>query len=322
MICNDILEAVGNTPLIKLNKLTAGLGADIYAKVEYFNPGGSIKDRVAVNIIKQAEKEGLINADTTIIEATAGNTGMGLALAAATRGYKCIFVMPDKMSCDKINLLEALGAKVVITPTNVAPDSEYSYNSVADKLSKKIRDSFRPNQFLNMNNPQAHYNSTGPEIFKDTEGLIDVLVVGVGTGGTITGAGGYLKEKKPSLKIVVADPQGSILSGGKAGCWKVEGIGEDFFPDTFNKDLVDEYIKVSDQESFSITRKLAKQEGLLVGGSSGTALAAAIKYAKKVDKKEMIVVVMPDTGRNYLSKIFSDSWMSNNDFSVDDSDEI
>lgn len=313
-VYNNILETIGGTPLIKLNKITAGLKADIYAKMEYFNPGGSIKDRIAVNIIDRAEKEGLINKQTTIIEATAGNTGMGLALVAATRGYRCIFVLPDKMSKDKIHLLEALGAKTVITPTNVPPDSPESYNGVAERLNKEIKNSFRPNQFFNSGNPQAHYKSTGPEIWEDTKGKVDVLVAGVGTGGTVSGAGKYLKERKPSLKIVVADPLGSILSGGKAGSWKVEGIGEDFYPDTFAKELVDEYIKVSDKESFQITRLLARKEGLLVGGSSGTATAAAIKYAKRIDRKALIVVVMPDTGRNYLSKIFSDQWLEENGY--------
>lgn len=313
-IYKDILETVGATPLIKLNKITAGYKANFLAKVEYFNPGGSVKDRIARAMLDKAEKEGLINKDTTIIEATAGNTGVGLALIAAVRGYKMIFVMPDKMSDDKIALLKAYGAEVVITPTNVPPDSPESYNGVANRLNKEIPNSFRPNQFFNLSNPEAHYKTTGPEIWQDTEGNVDVFVAGVGTGGTISGVGRYLKEKKPSVKLVVADPKGSILSGGEGGSWKVEGIGEDFYPDTFAKEIIDEYIKISDQESFDIARELSRKEGLLVGGSSGTAMASALKYAENSNQKENIVVMMPDTGRNYLSKIFSEDWLKENGF--------
>lgn len=314
----SILDAIGKTPLIRLNKMTAGLTADIYGKVEYFNPGGSVKDRIALNMILAAEKDGLIGEGTTIIEATAGNTGTGLALVAAIRGYKCIFVLPDKMSMEKVRLLEAYGARTIITPTNVGPDDPQNYNVVADRLAREIPNSFRPNQFMNKSNPEAHYQTTGPEIWDDTNGKVDVFVAGVGTGGTVSGAGRYLKERNPSVQIVVADPAGSILSGSEPGSWKVEGIGEDFFPATFDKELVDHYITVSDEESFRAARALATQEGLLVGGSSGTAMAAALRYAVDTQKSGTIVVLMPDTGRNYLSKMFDDVWLKENGFDTEE----
>lgn len=311
----NILQKVGKTPLIKLNKVSQGLKANFYAKVEYFNPGGSVKDRVALYMIENAERKGLIKPGiSTIVEATAGNTGAGLALAAAVKGYKMIFVLPDKMSEEKVSLLKAYGAETVIAPSNVPPDSPQSYNSVAERISKEIPNAWRPGQFINPDNPKAHYISTGPEIWEDTSGNIDVFVAGIGTGGTISGVGKYLKEKKKAVKIIGADPDGSILSGDKPKSYQVEGIGEDFYPDTYDKTIVDEFFRISDKESFSIARRLAREEGLLVGGSSGTAMAAAIKYAAKYGKKETIVVLFPDTGRNYLSKIFSDEWMKTNGF--------
>lgn len=310
----NILEAIGHTPLIRLNNLTRDIGSCIYAKVEYLNPGGSVKDRIGLAMIEAAEREGNLKPGGTIIEATAGNTGVGLALVAAVKGYGCIFVMPDKMSLEKINLLKAYGAEVIITPTSVSPDSPESYNGVADRLAKEIPNSFRPNQFENPNNPLAHYLSTGPEIWEDSGGAIEVFVAGMGTGGTISGTAKYLKEKNPDITIVGADPQGSILSGDSPRSYKVEGIGEDFIPKTFNRQLVDEMVRVSDKESFNTARRLARQEGLLVGGSGGTAMAAALKYAQRLSSPKYIVVLLPDTGRNYINKIFSDQWMQENGF--------
>ncbi|HSA30730.1 MAG TPA: cystathionine beta-synthase [Candidatus Omnitrophota bacterium] len=311
---NSILEAIGRTPLVRLNSLTKNIKSIIYVKPEFLNPGGSVKDRIGLTMVDAAEREGRLKPGGTIIEATAGNTGVGLALVAAIRGYRCIFVMPDKMSQDKINLLKSYGAEVVITPTSVAPDSPESYNGVADRLAKEIPGAYRPNQFENPNNPLAHYRTTGPEIWEDSEGQIEVFVAGMGTGGTISGIAKYLKEKNSAITIVGADPQGSILSGDSPHSYKVEGIGEDFIPKTFNRQVVDEMVRVSDKESFNTARRLAREEGLLVGGSSGTALAAALKYAERLDVPKYIVVLLPDTGRNYINKIFSDSWMQENGF--------
>jgi len=311
---NNILGQIGKTPLIKINRITKDLKAEIFVKAEFLNPGGSVKDRIGLAMIEAAEKEGKLLPGGTIIEATAGNTGVGLALVAAIKGYRCIFVLPDKMSQDKINLLKAYGAEVVITPTSVPADSSESYNGVADRLAKEIPNSFRPNQFENLNNPLTHYLTTGPEIWRDSEGRVEVFVAGMGTGGTISGVAKYLKERNPEIVIVGADPQGSILSGDTPKSYKVEGIGEDFIPKTFNRQLVDEMIRVSDKESFNIARRLAREEGLLVGGSSGTAVAAALKYAQRLKDKKYIVVLLPDTGRNYINKIFSDQWMQENGF--------
>jgi cystathionine beta-synthase len=311
---DSILDTVGRTPLVRLNRMARGLKATILAKVEYMNPGGSVKDRVAVKMIEAAEREGLIKPGGVIIEATAGNTGVGLALAAAVKGYRCIFVMPDKMSEDKISLLRAYGAEVVITPTSVAPDSPESYNGVADRLSREIPGAYRPNQFANPNNPLAHATTTGPEIWEDSGGDVDIFVAGMGTGGTITGTSRYLKEKNPRLVVVGADPEGSILSGDSPKSYKVEGIGEDFIPRTFDRQIVDEMVRVSDRDSFNTARRLAREEGILAGGSSGTALAAALRYAERLTEHRTIVVLLPDTGRNYLTRIFSDRWMQENGF--------
>jgi len=312
---DNILGAIGGTPLVRLNRVGAGLPAEFYAKVEYLNPGGSVKDRIALRMLEQAERAGLIKPGvTTVVEATAGNTGAGLALAAAVKGYKMVFVLPDKMSADKVSLLKAYGAEVVITRTDVAPDSPESYNGVADRLTREIPGAWRPGQFANPENPKAHYLSTGPEIWADTGGKVDVFVAGAGTTGTITGTGKYLKEQNPGLKVIGADPEGSILSGDRPGSYKVEGIGEDFFPEIYDRSVVDEWFRVSDKESFAAARRLAREEGLLVGGSSGTALAAALKYAEKCRRHETIVILFPDTGRNYLSKVFSDAWMKENGF--------
>ncbi|MEW6074859.1 MAG: cystathionine beta-synthase [Candidatus Omnitrophota bacterium] len=311
---NTILDAIGKTPLIRLNAITKNVRSRIYVKAEFLNPGGSVKDRIGLKMIEAAEREGKLKPGGTIIEATAGNTGVGLALVAAVKGYRCIFVMPDKMSQEKVNLLKAYGAEVVITPTAVAPDSPESYNGVADRLAEEIPNAFRPNQFENQNNPLAHYLTTGPEIWEDSRGEVEVFVAGMGTGGTISGTAKYLKEKNPDITIVGADPQGSILSGDSPCSYKVEGIGEDFIPKTFNRQIVDEMVRVNDKESFNVARRLAREEGLLVGGSAGTAVAAALKYAKRLEEAKYIVVLLPDTGRNYINKVFSDRWMQENGF--------
>jgi len=314
---NTILEAVGGTPLVRLNNIPRELKSIIYVKPEMLNPGGSVKDRIARAMIEAAEREGKLKPGGTIIEATAGNTGAGLALVAAIKGYRCIFVLPDKMSQEKINLLKAYGAEIVITPTSVAPDSPESYNGTADRLAREIPNAFRPNQFENPNNPRAHYLTTGPEIWRDSDGKVDVFVAGMGTGGTISGTAQFLKEKNPNVLIVGADPQGSILSGDTPRSYKVEGIGEDFIPRTFNRQLVDEMVRVTDEESFLMARRLAREEGILAGGSSGTALAAAMKFAQRLEQPKYIVVLLPDTGRNYIDKIYSDQWMMENGFLED-----
>ncbi len=311
---DNILKAIGRTPLLRLNNIAKEIESEIYVKAEFLNPGGSVKDRIGLKMIEAAEREGKLKSGGTIIEATAGNTGVGLALVAAVKGYRCIFVMPDKMSQDKINLLKAYGAEVVVTPTSVAPDSPESYNGVADRLAKEIPNAYRPNQFENPNNPLAHYMTTGPEIWEDSDGKIDVFVAGMGTGGTISGTARYLKEKNSDITIVGADPQGSILSGDTPRSYKVEGIGEDFIPKTFNRQVVDEMIRVSDKESFNTARRLAREEGMLVGGSAGTAMTAALKYAGRLEQPKYIVVLLPDTGRNYINRIFSDQWMQENGF--------
>lgn len=295
-----VLQAIGRTPLIQLNQITQNITSTIYAKVESLNPGGSTKDRIALAMIEAAEKEGLLQPGGTIIEATAGNTGVGLALIAAVKKYRCIFVLPDKMSQDKINLLKAYGAEVVITPTSVPPDSPDSYNGVAERLTKEIPGAYRPNQFENSNNPLAHYLTTGPEIWTDSNGEIDVFVAGMGTGGSISGIAKYLKEQNPNITVVGADPEGSILSGDSPKSYKVEGIGEDFIPKTFNRQLVDEMIRISDKESFNMARRLAREEGLLAGGSCGTAVAAALKYAARLSQPKRIVVLLPDTGLSLI----------------------
>ncbi len=307
---DTILQSVGRTPLVKLRRVTAGLAPTIVAKVEAQNPGGSTKDRVAVAMVADAEKRGWLRAGGTIIEATAGNTGVGLAMVAAVKGYRCIFVLPDKMSSEKISLLKAYGAEVVITPTNVPPDSPDSYGGVADRLSREIPGAWRPNQFTNLSNPEVHYRTTGPEIWEQTDGRVTHVVGGVGTGGTLSGVGKYLKERNPEVKIIGADPEGSILSGGTPGSWKVEGIGEDFVPKTFNSQLVDDWVRVGDAESFHVAREVARREGILVGGSCGTALAAGLRYARRLSATDLMVVICPDTGRNYLSKMYDDAWLA------------
>jgi cystathionine beta-synthase len=308
-VLETFLDAMGNTPLVRLRSVTRGVRPSVLAKLEMLNPGGSVKDRIALPMIEAAERDGKLKPGGTIVEPTSGNTGHGLAIAAAIRGYKCIFVMPDKMSQEKVALLRAYGAEVVITPTAVPPDSPESYYRVADRLTEEIPGAFQPNQYFNQENPNAHYATTGPEIWEQTDGRVDVLVVGVGTGGTITGTARYLKERKPALVVVGADPEGSLYSGDEVRPYLTEGIGEDFWPATFDPSVVDRYVRVSDRDAFRIARAVTRQEGILVGGSSGTAVFAALEVARDFDEDTTIVVVLPDTGRNYLSKLYSDSWL-------------
>lgn len=308
-LCKTILEAVGHTPLVRMGRVAEGITAAVYAKVEFVNPGGSVKDRIAMAMVEAAEREGLLKPGGTIIEATSGNTGVGLAMVAAVKGYRCVFIMPDKMSVEKIRLLKAYGAEVVITPTNAESNGPDGYSGVAQRLANEIPNAWQPNQFTNLCNPEYHYKHTGPEIWDQTDGKVTAFVSGIGTGGTISGVGKFLKEKNPKVKVVAADPEGSILSGDSPKPWAVEGIGEDYVPTTFNSQVVDEWIRVGDADSFNIARAMSTKEGLLVGGSTGTAMAAAIRFAKRLGPQDLVVVMCPDTGRNYLSKMYSDEWM-------------
>ncbi|GGF03649.1 cystathionine beta-synthase [Mycetocola zhadangensis] len=310
-----IVDLVGNTPLIKLHSVTDGIAATVLAKVEYFNPGGSIKDRIATRIIDAAEASGDLKPGGTIVEPTSGNTGVGLALVAQQRGYKCIFVVPDKVGEEKRNVLTAYGAEVVVTPTSVAPESPESYYSVSDRLAAEIPGAFKPNQYFNQNGPLSHYESTGPEIWNDTDGSVTHVVMGVGTGGTITGTGRFLREvSNGGVRIIGADPEGSVYSGGTGRPYLVEGVGEDMWPGAYDPGVVDEVIAVSDAESFAMTRRLALEEGLLVGGSSGMAVVAALQAARSLPADAVVVVVLPDGGRGYLAKIFNDPWMRSHGF--------
>lgn len=322
-IYDNILGAMGNTPLVRLNRVVRGVRAQIIAKVEYFNPGGSVKDRIGITIIEDAERSGKLKPGGTIVEATSGNTGVGLAIAAAIKGYKTIFVMPDKMSDEKIRTLRAYGARVVITPTNVEPDDPRSYYSVSRQLVEDTPNSILANQYHNPVNPQSHFDSTGPELWQQMAGQIDVFVAGLGTGGTITGVGRYLKSQNPKVQVVGVDPIGSILADhfytGKiveAHSYKVEGIGEDFIPSIYDFNYVDDIMRVNDKESLLMTRRLVREEGLFVGGSSGAAVAGALRYAAERDlgPDKKVVVLLPDNGSRYLSKIFDDNWMRENRF--------
>jgi cystathionine beta-synthase len=311
-VSDSILDTIGGTPLVRLSRIAGRVRPQLVAKLETFNPGGSIKDRVAVALIEAAEREGRLRAGGTIVEPTSGNTGTGLAIAARLKGYRVIAVMPDKMSREKIDLLRAYGAEVVVAPTDVPPDSPQSYYRVADRLTSEIPGAFQPNQYINQANPRAHYESTGPELWEQTEGRITHLVVGVGTGGTITGTTGYLRERNPELVVIGGDPEGSIYSGGPGQVrpYLVEGVGEDFWPQTFDPSVVDRWITVSDRDSFLTARRLALVEGILAGGSGGLAVHAALQVAGEVqDPEALIVVILPDGGRSYLSKIYSDAWM-------------
>jgi len=307
----SITDLVGNTPLVKLRHVTKGVtDATVLVKLEYLNPGGSSKDRIAARIIDAAEQEGLLKPGGTIVEPTSGNTGVGLALVAQQRGYRCVFVCPDKVGEDKRNVLTAYGAEVVVTPTAVAPDSPESYYSVSDRLAREIPGAFKPNQYANPNGPRSHYETTGPEIWRDTEGAVTHFVAGVGTGGTITGTGRYLREvSNDRVRIIGADPQGSVYSGGTGRPYFVEGVGEDFWPSAYDPAVPHEIIEVTDAESFSMTRRLAREEGILVGGSSGMAVVAALKAAAQAGPDDVFVVLLPDGGRGYLGKIFNDKWM-------------
>jgi cystathionine beta-synthase len=307
---DSALSLIGETPMVRLSRLEPELRTPLVAKVEFLNPGGSVKDRLAVGMIDAAERDGVLKPGGTLVEPTSGNTGLGLAMVAVLRGYRVIAVMPDKMSREKIDTLRAYGAEVVICPTDVPPDSPRSYYRVADRLTEEIDGAFQPNQYFNPANPEAHYRSTGPEIWRQTSGLITHFVVGVGTGGTISGAGRYLKDQNPEVEVIGADPEGSLYSGGPVHPYRVEGIGEDFWPDTLHKDVVDRYIRVSDRESFVAARRLVAREGLFAGGSSGTALCAALEVAREVDDPgALVVTLLPDGGRPYLSKVFNDHWM-------------
>ncbi|WP_026534459.1 cystathionine beta-synthase [Arthrobacter sp. H14] len=311
---NSVVDLVGNTPLVKLNKVTEGIAATVLVKLEYMNPGGSIKDRIATKIIDAAEAEGKLKPGGTIVEPTSGNTGVGLAMVAQQRGYKCIFVCPDKVGEDKRNVLAAYGAEVVVTKTSVPPESPESYYGVSDRLVREIDGAYKPDQFSNPNGPLSHYESTGPEIWRDTEGGLTHLVAGVGTGGTISGTGRYLKEVSADrssgpVRIIGADPEGSVYSGGTGRPYFVEGVGEDMWPDAYDPAVPDEILAVDDAESFAMTRRLAREEGMLVGGSSGMAVAVGLRVAKNLTADDVVVIVLPDSGRGYLGKIFSDKWM-------------
>lgn len=326
---NNILELIGNTPILKLNQLGSNLPCRVYAKLEFLNPGGSVKDRIGISMIQAAEEQGLIKPGYTIVEPTSGNTGLGLAMAAIAKGYKMVFTLPDKMSKEKIDLLKAFGAKVIITPTNVPADHPANYIKVAERIVKETPDSFMPNQYFNKANPQAHYKTTGPEIWKQTEGKIDILVASMGTGGTISGTARYLKEKNPEIRVVGVDPEGSIYhhefygTQGEVHSYKVEGIGEDFHPSNLDFKLIDEIVTVTDKESFLTARELTRKEGLFTGGSAGAAVFAALQVARRPENKgKLLVVILPDTGRNYLNKIYSDEWMVENGFLPGGADKI
>ena len=311
----NVMEAVGNTPLVRLGRIERGEGilARILAKLEYLNPGGSVKDRSAIWMLEVAEKEGLLKPGGTVVEPTSGNTGVGLALAAAVKGYHCICVMPEKASKEKQDLLRALGAEVVVTPTGLTPDDPESYYAVAERLARETPGGFKPGQYENPANPLSHYETTGPEIWSQTEGRIRVFAAGMGTCGTITGTGRYLKERDPNVKIVGADPEGSIFSDPQnIHQYAVEGVGEDFYPGNYNPEVVDEVIQVTDRESFLMTRQLMREEGLFVGGSCGMAVVAALRAARGLPEDAVVVVLLPDTGRNYLSKVFDDDWVLEN----------
>jgi len=313
-IANHVVDLIGDTPLVRLNSVVPEGGATVAAKLEYLNPGGSSKDRIAVKMVDEAEASGALKPGGTIVEPTSGNTGVGLALVAQQRGYSCVFVCPDKVSEDKRNTLKAYGARVVVCPTAVPPEHPDSYYNVSDRLVREIEGAWKPDQYSNPAGPASHYETSGPEIWKATEGRVTHFVAGVGTGGTITGVGRFLKEQNPDIKIIGADPEGSVYSGGTGRPYLVEGVGEDFWPSAYDPSVVDEIIAVSDADSFDMTRRLAREEGLLVGGSCGMAVVAAARVAERLTPDDLVVVLLPDGGRGYLSKIFNDDWMASYGF--------
>jgi cystathionine beta-synthase len=310
-----LIELMGNTPLVRLRKVVAGVTPQVIAKIEYFNPGGSVKDRIAVRMVEAAEASGALRPGGTIVEPTSGNTGIGLAIVAQEKSYRCVFVCPDKVAHDKISVLRAYGAEVVVCPGAVSPDHPDSYYSVSDRLAAEIPGAWKPDQYANENNPRSHYESTGPEIWAQTEGRVTHFVAGIGTGGTITGTGRYLKEVSGGrVQIIGADPEGSVYSGGSGRPYLVEGVGEDIWPQTYDRNICDEVVAVSDRDSFLMTRRLAREEALLVGGSCGLAVVAALRIAARAEPDDVIVVLLPDGGRGYLSKIFNDDWMADYGF--------
>jgi cystathionine beta-synthase len=314
-IHDSVLEMIGKTPLVRLHRVTAGLKCTLVAKVEFLNPGGSVKDRPAVRMLEAAERAGKLKPGGTIVEPTSGNTGAALAMAAAIKGYRCILVMPDKMSEEKFALLRAYGAETVTVPTGVSANDPESYYSMANRLTAEIPGGFQPNQFENPDNPAAHYHTTGPEIWEQTDGKIDYFVAGIGTGGTISGTARYLKEKNPEIQIIGANPEGSIYApGSMAKPYQVEGIGEDFVPRTANLKIVDQVVSVTDKDSFLMARRISREEGMLVGGSSGTAVCAALRVAANLPADKLVVVLLPDGGRGYLSKIYNDDWMQHHGY--------
>lgn len=313
-IAHHVIDLIGGTPLVRLNNVIPASGATVAAKLEYLNPGGSAKDRIAVKMVERAEAEGSLTSGGVIVEPTSGNTGVGLALVAQQRGHRCIFVCPDKVSNDKQDVLRAYGAEVVVCPTAVPPDHPDSYYSVSDRLVLETPGAWKPDQYSNPAGPQSHYETTGPEIWADTDGQVTHVVAGIGTGGTITGVGRFLKEQNPDIKIIGADPVGSVYSGGAGRPYLVEGVGEDFWPDAYDPSIPDEIIAVSDADSFNMTRRLAREEGLLVGGSCGMAIVAAARVAEQAGPDALVVVILPDGGRGYLSKIFNDDWMASYGF--------